>query len=109
MNQFIATSHTFQVYRYTEKCSLLLYLDVFEDTWRNHESRTIAVHHGQQQRQDVTAFLSPINSTDSIWRIIQFLFRLVKAFCSPLLTPNCNNVVIEKSKKQKVESQIGIN
>ena len=24
-------------------------------------------------------------------------------------TPNCNNVVIEKSKKQKAESQIGIN
>ena len=84
LNQFIGTSHTFQVYRYTEKCSLLLYLDVFEDTWRNHESRTIAAH-GQQQRQDVTAFLSPINSTDSIQRIIQFLFRLVKALCSPLL------------------------
>ena len=24
-------------------------------------------------------------------------------------TPNCNNVVVEKSKKQKAESQIGIN
>ena len=24
-------------------------------------------------------------------------------------TPNCNNVVIEKSKKQKAKSQIGIN
>ena len=26
-----------------------------------------------------------------------------------IYTPNCNNVVIEKSKKQKAESQIGIN
>ena len=66
VSQFIATSHTFQVYRYNEKCSLFLYLDVFENTWPNHESRTIAVHHGQQQRHEAITFLSPVNSTNFI-------------------------------------------
>ena len=30
-------------------------------------------------------------------------------FVSSVVTPNCNNVVIEKSKKQKAKRQIGIN
>ena len=33
----------------------------------------------------------------------------ISFICMTIITPNCNNVVIEKSKKQKGKSQIGIN